>query len=76
MPAATLQQIDAPAASGSVVPAVPVRPRRKKRRAMKRILLSVFALAWIAGCIVVLSQVFSAVRTKCAGCPDCIGTAP
>jgi hypothetical protein len=71
MPALTLQQADAPASSGGSVPG-PAFARRR-RRTLKRVVLSVFALAWIAGCILVLTHVFAAVRTKCVGCPECLG---
>jgi hypothetical protein len=51
-------------------------PLRRRRRTVKRVVLSAFALAWIVGCVLVLAQVFTAVRMKCAGCPECVGTAP
>jgi hypothetical protein len=76
MPAVILQQSDASASCGGTVPVSPFLMRRKRRRTVKRIVLSVFALAWIAGCIVVLSRVISAVGIKCAGCPECLTSAP
>ncbi|HEX2746764.1 MAG TPA: hypothetical protein VHM91_02100 [Verrucomicrobiales bacterium] len=74
MPAVSLPQPGASAPLEAAVPAT--RTRRKRRRTVKRIVLSLFALAWIAGCVLVLSRVVSAVGIKCAGCPDCAGTAP
>jgi hypothetical protein len=76
MSAAILKQNDATASSGGVAQKASGPPRRKRKTAVKRIVLSAFALAWIVGCLFVLSHVFSAVRLKCAGCPECLGTAP
>ena len=59
----------------SVSAALPAPRRRKPRRAM-RMAMSVLAVIWTIGCVFALIQVFSAVRVRCAGCPECLGTAP
>lgn len=58
-----------------LAPAPRPRPRRKARRVRKMVMI-VFASLWVVGCVVGLCYAFSAVRIKCAGCPECIMYAP
>jgi hypothetical protein len=51
-------------------------PRHRKARRVLRVVLSVLAVAWAGGCLVAVVQVFSAARARCAGCQECVGTAP
>ncbi len=74
MPAVLPSTAALPSGRSTVLPGG--APPRKRRKRLKRILLSTFALAWIVGCVFALMHVFSAVRTRCAGCPECVGTAP
>ena len=70
MPAA-LQHSDCPP-----LPALPLRGHRRKTKRAGKVAMIVFASLWVVGCVIGLCYAFSAVRIKCAGCPECIMYAP